>query len=72
MSNKEEKNRKEKVIEQIAMEWQKIARTGLNDSRDLLFNVFTGYAGELYRNRLGYVLTAMEKTANHLWEGTRL
>lgn len=72
MSDKEEKNRKEKAIEQIAMEWQKIARTGLGESRDLLFNVFTGYAGELYRNRLGHVLTAMEKTANHLWEGTRL
>lgn len=65
-------DRKEKIIEQIAMEWQKIARNGLEESRELLISGFVGQAGEIYHKRLESVLNSMEKTANHLWEGTKL
>lgn len=64
-------DRKEKIIEQVAMEWQKIARNGLEECRELLMAGFVGQAGEIYRKRLGSVCDTMEKTANHLWEGTK-
>lgn len=65
-------DRERNAIEQIAMEWQKIARTGLEESRKLIISGIGGYAGEIYRNRLESTLEAMEETASHLWEGTRL
>lgn len=65
-------NRGETVIEQIVMEWKKIAQVGLEESRQLLLLGFGGHAGEIYRKRLENIMEAMEDTANRLWEGTKL
>lgn len=65
-------NREETIIEQIVMEWKKIAQSGLEESHQLLLFGFGGHAGEIYRNRLENVMEAMENTANFLWEGTKL
>lgn len=65
-------NRGETVIEQIVMEWKKIAQVSLEESCQLLLSGFGGHAGEIYRKRLENIMEAMEDTANRLWEGTKL
>lgn len=65
-------NREETAIEQIVMEWKKIAQSGLEESRQLLLFGFGGHAGEIYRNRLENVMEAMKDTANCFWEGIEL
>lgn len=72
MLDREQTRRDEHSIEQIAMEWKMVAKTGFEDCKVLLLQGFVGYAGEVYRKRLNDVLVSMEKTANMLWEGTRL
>lgn len=67
-----EKDGRKEIIDQIAMEWQKVERRGLSKSRELILYGFVGHAGELYRKRLERLMESMEETANHLWEGTRL
>ncbi|MCI8407869.1 MAG: hypothetical protein HFJ09_01160 [Lachnospiraceae bacterium] len=65
-------NRGETAIEQIVMEWKKIAQVGLEESRQLLLSGFGGHAGEIYRSRLENIMEVMKDTANRLWEGRKL
>lgn len=63
---------KHRVIEQVATEWQSVARTGLEECGELIAKGFVGYAGEQYQNRLLEVRSSMERTASILWEGMRV
>ena len=72
MLNREEKIRKQAEIEEIATQWQKLARVELLECRELLAFGFKGDAGEVYRNRFEKVCKAMEETANALWKGIKI
>lgn len=72
MLNREEKIRKQAKIEEIAMQWQKLARVEFLECKELLALGLKGYVGEVYRNRFEKVCEAMEETANALWKGIGL